>query len=360
MRTALPIETEASPLGVADELEALGVAPDRVARWRLPRSAYRPAVHTARGAGGALVAAALTSGRPATAATKIVDLWWTDEAAAQDVVDAVVAAARGRGDVAVKWESPDAAALPPFATHLGFRPLRRPWAALGTENVHGHVLWLAPAAHDEPGYYAQTTLFTCGAVAALMAAEGAGAEGFSGDADDRDRELAFWRRASNYPACEPIGLAVAVHDHLADAPVEVALDLEGPALVEGFTGFDRSFREELQADSLRQAGDRGIPVRRDRVAVSEIAERVAGGESCLLLIDEAPMHGEAGPHWIFAHAVVGGAVIVEDPWINVEAGESWVDTHEMPVHPDDLDSLVRWGADGYRGVIFTSGAKADG
>ena len=31
-----------------------------------------------------------------------------------------------------------------------------------------------------------------------------------------------------------------------------------------------------------------------------------------------------------------------------------------PVHPDDLDSLVRWGADGYRGVIFTSRAKADG
>ena len=47
------------------------------------------------------------------------------------------------------------------------------------------------------------------------------------------------------------------------------------------------------------------------------------------------------------------AVIVEDPWINVDAGETWVDTHELPVLPDALDRLVRWGADGYRGVIFT-------
>ena len=120
--------------------------------------------------------------------------------------------------------------------------------------------WLVPAAHDEPGYYAQTTLFTCGAVAALIAAEGSAAGGFGAGVADRDVELGFWRRASNYPACEPIGLAVALHDHLGDAPVEVALDSEGPVLIENFTGFDRSIRAELQEDSLCQARERGIPV----------------------------------------------------------------------------------------------------
>lgn len=352
MRTALPVSSETSPDGIADELEALGVAPARIDRWRIPRAGYLPRVLAVRGGDGALAAAALTSGRPATAATKIVDLWWADEAAAKSLLDAVVDGARARGDVAVKWEAADAAALPRFATDLGFRPMRRPWSAAGTEDAHGEVLWLAAATHGEPGYYAQTTLFTCGAVAALMASEGIGAGGFTGGSADRDLELGLWRRASNYPACEPLGLAVAVHDHVARPEVEVALDLDGPALLEGFTGFDRSFREELQADSLRQAHARGIRVRRDRVAVAEIVRRVGAGERALLLIDEAPMHGEAGPHWILAHAVVGGAVIVEDPWVNVETGETWVDSHELPVSPADLDRLVRWGPDGYRGVIF--------
>ena len=352
MPTTLSVD-DAAPVDIADELEAGGVAAPRLDGWRVPRDGYRPVAHVARDAAGAPLAAVLTSARPATAATKIVDVWWRDEPAAEDLVAHVVAQARSRGDVAVKWQTPGGAGLAAFAAALGFAPMRRPWAAVGTEHTDGYVLWLAPSAHAEPGYYAQTTLFTCGAVAALIAAEGSSAPGFDGGAGDRDVELGLWRSASNYPACEPVGLAVALHDHLADAPVEVALDLDGPALVEGYTGFDRSFREELQQDSLRQAHERGVPVRRDRVEVAEIARRVAGGERALLLIDEAPMHGEAGPHWIVAHAVVGDAVIVEDPWINVDAGETWVDTHELPVLPDALDRLVRWGADGYRGVVFT-------
>lgn len=353
MPAALRIDSDASPADIADELETLELSPDRLSRWRLPRDAYRPAAWVARDSDGGVVAAVLTTGRPATAAAKIVDVWWRDERAAADLVDAVVERSRALGDVAVKWEVAAGAELPGFGAEHGFVAMRRPWAAVGTDAVGGYVRWLAPAEHDEPGYYAQTTLFTCGAVAALIAAETSPAGGFRGDEADRDVELGFWRRASNYPACEPIGLAVALHDHLVDAPVEVALDSDDPVLLEGFTGFDRSFRAELQADSLRQAGERGIPVRRDRVEVAEIARRVSAGERALLLIDEAPMHGETGPHWIVAHARVGDAVIVEDPWINVEAGETWVDTHEMPVLPGDLDLLVRWSADAYRGVVFT-------
>ncbi|MCC2033954.1 peptidase C39 family protein [Microbacterium allomyrinae] len=354
MPAPLRVDSDALPADVADELEAFDLPGERLERWRLPRNGYRPTTWVARDADGIVAAAALTSGRPATAAVKIVDVWWRDRAAAVLLVDAVVERSRSVGDVAVKWEVPAGAELPAFAAEQGFMQMRRPWAAVGTEAVGGFVRWLAPAEHDEPGYYAQTTLFTCGAVAALIASEGSSAGGFSGGEADRDAEVGFWRRASNYPACEPVGLAVALHDHLVDATVEVALDIDGPALLEGLTGFDRSFRAELQDDSLRQAGERGMPVRRDRVAVSEIARRVDAGEQALLLIDEAPMHGESGPHWIVAHARVGDAVIVEDPWISVEVGETWVDTHEMPVRPEDLDRLVRWSADAYRGVVFVA------
>lgn len=355
MTAASRIDSVADATAIAEELARLGVPDERVQRWQLARDPYRPEVTVETDAAGTLQAAALTTARPATAATKIVDLWWRGEDAGQRVLAELIAAARSRGDVALKWEVPAGAELPAFAAAAGFVAMRRPWAAVGTEAVQGFVLWLQPGPMREFGYYAQTTLFTCGAVAALIAAEDAAAGGFDGGAGDRDLELEFWRGASNYPACEPVGLAVALRDRIGEAPIEVHLDLDGPALLEGYTGFEHDFRALLQQESHRQAAERGIPVHRERVEIAEVIRRVVAGERALLLIDEAPMHGDAGPHWVIAHSVVGGAAVIEDPWVNVETGETWVDSHALPVAHEDLDRLVRWGEDGYRGVVFVGG-----
>ncbi|WP_084125805.1 peptidase C39 family protein [Demequina sp. NBRC 110054] len=342
--TGLPAVMEALD---ADLATALGA--DRADRWRIDRSAYEP---TIRVRGEAPRAAVLTSARPATAATKIVDLWWDDEAEAVALLEEVIAAAMERGDAVVKWETAPGTELPGFAAARGFSALRRPWSAKGTEVYGGHALWLRHLPHHEPGYYAQTTMFTCGAVAALIASEELGSAGFHGDDGDRDHEVDFWRRASNYPACEPVGLAVAIREDLRTVPVAVSLDVDGPVLLEGFEGFDRDFRAELQEQSWGKAEALGVPVSRSRVTVEQIAARVADGEIALLLIDEHPMHGTHGPHWIVAHASDGDVVVVEDPWTESEHGETWVDTHDLPVALADLDRLVTWGDDGYRGVIF--------
>ncbi|MEJ1156124.1 peptidase C39 family protein [Microbacterium marmarense] len=333
-----------------DEIADLISGP-RADRWRIDRSLYRPELGVVRDGEGVPLAAVLTTARPATAATKIVDLWFVDALAGEALLDAVVDTARSRHDVAVKWEVAEGVAVAPFAA--AFTPMREPWAAVGTENVRGLVLWLHDIPHTEPGYYAQTTLFTCGAVAALIAADAFGRGALSGRAGDREREIEFWRRASNYPSCEPVGLAVALREHLGDAPVEVALDHDAPVLLEDMSGFDYDFRAELQAESWRQAAALGVPVRRDRVSIDEILHRVETGEFALLLIDEAPMHGETGPHWITAHAAADGVVLLQDPWVTVAAGETWVDTHDMPVRSAELEQLVRWSDENYRGVIFT-------
>lgn len=326
---------------------------ERAARWRMPRTAYSPVAVIAT-ADGAPVGAVLTSKRASTAATKIVDLWSADDSIGRDLLGAVLELVDTREDVALKWETPIDIGLPDFGTELGFTRLRAPWGARGSEAFEGFILWRQPIPHDELGYYAQTTLFTCGAVSALMAAEAQSVPGFTGRDDDRDLEIGFWRRASNYPACEPVGLAVTTREHFGDGhAVEVALDDDGPVLLEEFDGFDRAFRAELQADSLRRAGALGIPVRRERAEIAEIAQRVRAGEHALLLIDEDPMHGEAGPHWVTAHASDGAdVVVIEDPWFGAEVGETWVDAHELPIRASDLDRMVAWGPAQYRGVVF--------
>lgn len=349
----------------ADELGAR-----RLARWRADRAHYRPEVRVIADA-VRVVAAVLTSARPATAATKIVDLWWADgaEHAGETLLDAVIRVSVERGESALKWELPDAsdgsagADLPSFALDRGFVPMAAPFpSAPGTQGVAGWVLWLRPIPHVEPGYYAQTTLFTCGSVAALLAIGARGGAGFTGSTTgtpDRDLELAFWRQASNFPACEPVGLAVALQERLgSDGAVRIALDADGPLLLEGFEGFERSFRAELQDESRRRAATLGIPIDADRIAIELVRDRVAAGDLALLLIDEAPMHGETGPHWILAHAASGDTVIVEDPWISADEGETWVDTHELPVPLAALDRMVAWGPDDARGVVFLAGGGA--
>jgi len=310
--------------------------------------------------GGRPVAAVLTTRRPSTAAAKIAKTWRaTDvpeaDAALNRLVEHVIDDARSRGDAAVKWEAGDGEPAPP---HAGFTEMRAPYvSAAGTEGIAGYIFWLRPVSHVESPYYAQTSTFTCGAVTALLASEIRGSGGFGSAQNNRDQELEFWRQASNFPACEPIGLAVALRSSLDDAagsaPVEVFLDTEGPALLEAYpSGFDRSFREELQASSLSQALGSDIAVNRQRIAIDVLAARIQAGDLALLLINTQLMYGFAAPHWVLAHSVEDGVVIIDDPTISSAWGETWVDAHELPIPIEELDRMIAWGDDGYRGVVF--------
>lgn len=352
-----------TPPLVDDDLAA-AIGADRAARWGIDRGPQGPSIRVAH-LNGRPVAALLTTRRPATLATKIAHVWRAaDDPEADDalarLVQEEVADAERRGDLAVKWQCDDDVAPP---ESLGFSRMRTPYrSGAGTEGTTtGHIRWLRETHHVEPPYYSQTSSFSCGAVTALLASEIRGSGGFVDGADNRDIELDFWRRASNYPSCEPVGLAVALRESLDDAagtnPVEVFLDTDGPVLLESYTApFDRAFREELQADSLRKALASDIAVRRDRVSVDEIAARVGGGELALLLIDLEPMFGFAVPHWVLAHAAADGVVVIDDPWISATWGETWVDAHELPVSTADLDRMLAWGDEGYRGVVFVTRA----
>ncbi|WP_010204009.1 peptidase C39 family protein [Salinibacterium sp. PAMC 21357] len=355
----------------ASLLSALGN--ERAEFWQVDREPYIPQIWMLLSPHG--TAAALTSGRPNTRYTKLVDLWSDTGSAAELLVDEIVAASQRRGDACVKWQLATEAQLPGFARALGFSEMREPISSAdGTRDVHGFVLWHAEWPHPQLRYYGQTTLFTCGAVAAMTALTQLGLDPFdsSADADARERELAFWRAATNFPACEPIGLAVAVHDAVASAvtspsapvdgampgtlPVrlELHLDTTEPTLLETYEGEERVFREQLQAQSRAEAASRGIQQHTAPLSIKQIVQRVSEGELAILLIEEEPMHDASTPHWVVAHAVQGDTVLLNDPWITAEQGETWVDSHDLPVSIAVLDQMSAFGDPAYRGVIFVA------
>ncbi|RLQ83816.1 hypothetical protein D9C83_02915 [Salinibacterium amurskyense] len=338
-------------------IEALGT--ERAAQWQRDREPYNPRVWMLDSPTGN--AAALTSGRPNTRYTKLVDLWADSDAAAQSLLGELIAASAERGEAALKWQLPLDAELPAFAADLGFTELRTPISSAdGTQGVRGFVLWHGGWPHEQLRYYGQTTLFTCGAVAAMTALSHLGLEPFADteDEDARERELAFWRSATNFPACEPLGLAVAVHDVIAQSAsaisLELHLDTTEPTLLETYEGEERAFREQLQEQSRAEAASRGIQQHTAPLSIQQITERVAGGELAILLIEEEPMHDASTPHWVVAHSVKGDTVLLNDPWITAEQGETWVDSHDLPVSIAVLDRMVAFGDPTYRGVIFVA------
>ncbi|MEE2060742.1 peptidase C39 family protein [Rhodococcus artemisiae] len=168
---------------------------------------------------------------------------------------------------------------------------------------------------------------------------------------ERTAELTLWREATNFFACEPFGLGVATSRRWPDAGVTIVLDTTEPVMLGSFTEEERGWRSALQRASREEAASLGIPIDGDRISLSEIREALSSGESVLLLITLDAMLGIDVPHWVLCHGTVPGAVVIEDPWVSDNIGETWVDSHLLPVHDYALDEMSLIDGARYRGAV---------
>ncbi|MFI6697505.1 peptidase C39 family protein [Streptomyces sp. NPDC050509] len=340
--TVVPFEPDTLPaplrrLGPHDVLE----------RWRaVDRSAHAPHLVAVPGHDGEdWAAAALVTARPDTAYLKIVDAVGDVPAA----VGAVVSSALHRGLAQVKWEGWTASAE--MAAGAGFAPLGVPLARAEDAGgpASGYVRWLCDGAVTEPPYYGQTTHFTCGAVTALVAQAHAGT--LPRESLDRTAELTLWRDATNFPACEPVGLGVAVRRAWPSSPVTIFLDVDRPVLLDHLTESEREWRAVLQRVSRRSAGETGVPIDARHLPMTAIRSAIGRRERVLLLVSLAGMQGFDVPHWVLCHGAVPGAVVIEDPWANAATGDTWVDAHLLPVPDASLDAMSLISSDRFRGAV---------
>ncbi|MEU3720750.1 peptidase C39 family protein [Streptomyces californicus] len=373
----VPYAPGAGPSAWPDELRRIA-RPEVLERWgAVDRAPHAPRLVAVPGDGG-WAAAALVTARPGTAYAKIVDAVGDVPAAAR----AVVAYAEEQGLVQVVWEGWTVSGEE--AAAAGFAPLRPPLPG-GTDEPAGprtgYVRWTAGEGVAEPAYYRQSTHFSCGAVTALLAQVRAGV--VRPESLDREAELTLWRDATNFPACEPVGLGVAVRRRWPSSSVEVFLDTEEPVLLDHLDGDEREWRAVLQRASRADADRLGVPVHGRRLSLAELREAVTGSGTAgareafagretaeareavagpgrcrhvLLLVSLATMQGFDVPHWVLCHGAVPGAVVVEDPWFNTGAGETWVDAHLLPVPDASLDAMSLLGGEvRVRGAVLIDG-----
>ena len=203
-------------------------------------------------------------------------------------------------------------------------------------------------------YYAQTTDFTCGP-AALMMAMGA-LEHDSPVALNRKLELRLWREATTifmmagHGGCGPHGLALSAWHR--GFGVEVYVNDRRPMLLDSVRSPEKKEVMRLvQEDMIEELEAHGVPIHHRAVQPDELAAFFARGGIPLVLISSYRIYREKFPHWVVVTGFDTRYVYVHDPFVDEEEGESIADCINMPIPRREFEAMSRYGRANQRAAV---------
>lgn len=289
--------------------------------------------------------------RPGTRLARITGV----AGATAEAVTGFVAAAEARGCVAVRAELPEGDPAATVCAAAGFTPVD---PAVHARQPARPVLRLErplPGADRRRSlpYFAQTTWFTCGPVALMLAAHRLGRPEPVG----RRAEVALWREATTVHApggpggCEPFGIACAAARR--GLRTRVISTIEGPFLMDRTSDpYKRDLMLFVQSEFRAEARERGVDVQLRAWADADLAATIAAGGVAIVLIDQIVFQGHPMPHWVLVHGAGAGTWWLDDPWVDEEAGETDTDKFDVPVLAAELDRMAWYGATPYRAAVL--------
>ena len=202
-------------------------------------------------------------------------------------------------------------------------------------------------------YYRQTLEFTCGPAALIMAMKAL-------DPSlkvNRELEITLWRESttvfmtSGIGGCTPFGLALAaVHRGF-----RVSLHTSS-----GADFFQDSVRapikkeviELVQKGFIRELKEHHVHISRKPVSLAMLQRRMADGAIPIVLISSYRIYGDKAPHWVVVTGYDERFVRVHDPYVDTEAGETLVDSLNMPILHKEFSRMTRYGRAGLKAVLF--------
>jgi len=203
-------------------------------------------------------------------------------------------------------------------------------------------------------YYAQTTDFTCGP-AALMMAMGA-LEHDSPVALNRKLELRLWREATTifmmagHGGCGPHGLALSAWHR--GFGVEVYVNDRRPMLLDSVRSPEKKEVMRLvQEDMIEELEAHGVPIHHRAVQPDELAAFFARGGIPVVLISSYRIYREKFPHWVVVTGFDTRYVYVHDPFVDEEEGESIADCINMPIPRREFEAMSRYGRANQRAAV---------
>ncbi len=225
--------------------------------------------------------------------------------------------------------------------------------------VEKSLIGHAPATARDVPYYAQTTDFTCGPAAIMMAlAATGGSEPFS-----RRLELRLWREATGIylisapGGCEPLGVALALARR--KRKVEVHVNQPGPFFVEGQRSEQRrEVMAEVQADYRDEAVAAGIPVIETALGLDALVAALDRGAVAIVLISTWRMYRDRVPHWIVVYDHDQDYIFAHDPFVDSDEHEAPLGKAGLAIPMDEFDSIAAYGRSRLRAAILVEAGSA--
>ena len=207
-------------------------------------------------------------------------------------------------------------------------------------------------------YYEQSAEFTCGPCCIMMAKS----HYEPSFVPDPVMEIRLWREAttvfmmSGPGGCEPFGLAVAAYEHGLSA--EIVVSFHGALFLQSVRSEEkRRVMELAQVDFRSRADGYGIPVDYRAFALDDIRSALAAGKLIVVLVSGFLMFGKKVPHWVLAIGDDGEHIIIHDPWVEDEQGETAADAANIPIPHDIFMRMAQFGRPGLRSAVIL-GKKA--
>ena len=202
-------------------------------------------------------------------------------------------------------------------------------------------------------YYEQSAEFTCGPCCIMMAKS----HYEPAFVPDPVMEIRLWRESttvfmlSGPGGCEPFGLAVAAHEHGLSAQIFVSF--HGALFLQSVRSTEkRRVMELAQVDFRSRAEDYGIPVDYRAFALDDIRSALAAGRLIVVLISGYLMFGKKVPHWVLAIGDDGEHILIHDPWVEDERGETVADAANIPIPHDIFMRMAQFGRPGLRSAVI--------
>lgn len=206
--------------------------------------------------------------------------------------------------------------------------------------------------HRSVHWLRQTTPFTCGPTALMMAMHALDKTYLP----SREEEINLWREAttifmtSGHGGCHPVGLALAAkRRHFS---VAVWINKTGPLFIDSVRNDDKKQVVELVDNCFkREAEQQAITINYSNITQNDLIAAFEAGAIPLILISTFAMDGKKAPHWVVMSGFDKDCLYMHDP--DPEEGrQSELDCQFIPIAREDFERMSCFGKNRLRTAVI--------
>ena len=200
-------------------------------------------------------------------------------------------------------------------------------------------------------WYQQTTDFSCGPAAMLMAMSSLN----SSVQPSQEQELDLWREAttifltSGHGGCHPIGLGLSAARRGFQA--KVFINTKEPLFLEGVRSADKkNIMTTVHHHFVEQAEHESVQLIYGEINQMQVDDLLADNYALLVLISTYRLDGKKAPHWVAVTHTDDTCIYVHDPDLDDDR-QLPIDCQHVPIARADFEKMSAFGSTRLRTAI---------